>query len=57
MPAQALQTLPMTWPFAVWGLDMVGPFEKALGGYTHLFVAIDKFTKWIEVHPLSNTRA
>src|SRR6266508_1162794 len=48
MPAQELQTIPITWPFAVWGLDMVGPLQRAPGGYTHLFVAIDKFTKWIE---------
>jgi hypothetical protein len=39
----------ITWPFAVWGLDLVGPLQKALGGYTHLLVAIDKFSKWIEV--------
>jgi hypothetical protein len=24
------------------------PFKKAQGGYTHILVAIDKFTKWIE---------
>jgi hypothetical protein len=23
--AQVLQTIPITWPFAVWNLDMVGP--------------------------------
>jgi len=23
LPAQALQTIPITWPFAVWGLDLV----------------------------------
>jgi hypothetical protein len=49
LPAQALQTIPLTWSFAVWGLDLVGPLQKALGGYTHLLVAIDKFSKWIEV--------
>nr|ABF93727.1 retrotransposon protein, putative, Ty3-gypsy subclass [Oryza sativa Japonica Group] len=38
--------------FAVWGLDMVGPFKRAVGGYTHLFVAIDKFSKWIEAKPV-----
>jgi hypothetical protein len=27
---------------------MIGPFKKAQGGYTHVLVAIDKFTKWIE---------
>jgi ribonuclease HI len=31
LPAQALQTIPITWPFAVWGLDLVGPLQKALG--------------------------
>jgi hypothetical protein len=35
LPAQALQTIPITWPFAVWGLDLVGPLQKAPGGYTH----------------------
>ena len=48
MPASALKTIPLTWPFAVWGLDMVGPFKTACGGMTHLLVAMDRFTKWIE---------
>lgn len=42
------KTIPTTWPFAVWGLDMVGPLKSAPRGYTHLLVAIDEFTKWIE---------
>jgi ribonuclease HI len=25
LPAQALQTIPITWPFVVWDLDLVGP--------------------------------
>jgi ribonuclease HI len=49
LPAQALQTIPITWSFAVWGLDLVGPLQKAPGGFLHLLVAIDKFSKWIEV--------
>jgi transposase InsO family protein len=57
LPAQALQTIPITWPFAVWGLDLVGPLQKAPGGYTHLLVAIDKFSKWIEVRPLNSIRS
>jgi hypothetical protein len=28
LPAQHLQTIPVTWPFACWGLDMIGPFKK-----------------------------
>jgi hypothetical protein len=46
--AQQLQTIPITWPFACWGLDMIESFKKAQGGYTHVLVAIDKFTKCIE---------
>ena len=26
MPASALKTIPLAWSFAVWGLDMVGPY-------------------------------
>jgi ribonuclease HI len=54
LPAQQLQTIPVTWPFACWGLDMIGPFKKAQGGYTHVLVAIDKFTKRIEFKPIAS---
>jgi hypothetical protein len=54
LPAQTLQTIPITWSFAVWGLDLVGPLQKAPGGFTHLLVAINKFSKWIEVRPLTS---
>jgi hypothetical protein len=57
LPAQALQTIPITWTFAVWGLDLVGPLQKAPRGFTHLLVAIDKFSKWIEVRPLTSIRS
>jgi ribonuclease HI/transposase InsO family protein len=57
LPAQALQTIPITWPFAVWGLDLVGPLQKAPGGFSHLLVAIDKFSKWIEVRPITSIRS
>ena len=46
--AQALQTIPITWSFMVWGLDLVRPLKKAPEGYTHLLITVDKFTKWIE---------
>jgi transposase InsO family protein len=57
LPAQALQTIPITWPFAVWGLDLVGPLQKAPEGLSHLLVDIDKFSKWIEVRPLTSIRS
>jgi hypothetical protein len=57
MLAQALQMIPIIWPFVVWGLDLVGPLQKVPGSFTHLMVAIDKFSKWIEVRPLANTKS
>jgi hypothetical protein len=51
MPMQVLQTIPLTWSFSCWGFDTLGPFPQGRGGYKFLFVAIDKFTKWIEAEP------
>ena len=48
-PVGGLQTIPLSWPFAVWGLDILGPFPRAPGGYRYLYVVVDKFTKWAEV--------
>ena len=45
--------IPITWPFSVWGLDLVGPRKKVPGGYTHLLVTIDNITKWIEAWLIS----
>jgi transposase InsO family protein len=41
----------------VWVLDIVGPLRKAPEGFTHLLVAIEKFSKWVEVRPITNLRA
>jgi hypothetical protein len=38
-------------------LDIVGPLRKAPRGYTHLLVAVDKISKWIEARPIPNLRA
>jgi transposase InsO family protein len=32
---------------------MIGPFTTAPGGFTHVLVAIDKFTNWIEYKPIA----
>jgi transposase InsO family protein len=53
-PTQALQMIPPSWPFSVWGVDILGPFPRAVGGYRFLFIAIDKFTKWPEATPVVN---
>jgi hypothetical protein len=52
-PASALKTIPLTWPFAIWGLDMVEAYKPTRGKMTHILVMVDKFTKWIEVKPIS----
>jgi hypothetical protein len=49
LTAQVLRNIPPSWPFSMWGLDFVGPFRTAPGGYKHILIAVDKFTKWIEV--------
>ena len=33
---------------------MVGPLRTGRSGFTHLLVAVDKFTKWIEAKPIKN---
>jgi hypothetical protein len=33
---------------------LVGPLKRKTGGFTHLLVAVDKFSKWIEARPITN---
>jgi len=46
--------LSSSWPFAQWGLHIVGPFPKVVGNKRYSLVDTDYFTKWIEVEPLEN---
>ena len=57
MLTQELQTILASWPFACWGLDMIGPFKPTLGGFWYVYVAIDKFSKWIEYKMLVSATA
>jgi ribonuclease HI len=41
VPAYKLVTISPTWPFACWGLDMIGPLPTVLGGFNRVLVAID----------------
>jgi transposase InsO family protein len=36
---------------------MVEPLRQALVGFTHLLVAVDKFSKWIEARLIVNVRS
>ena len=57
MPPTALKTIPITWPFAVWGLDMVGPLKGGTHKQKYLLFMVDKFTKWIEAKPVKTAES
>jgi transposase InsO family protein len=44
--------IPCSWLFAVWGLDILGSFPRAVRGFRYLYVTIDKFTRWPEATPV-----
>nr|KYP31356.1 Retrovirus-related Pol polyprotein from transposon 17.6 [Cajanus cajan] len=52
-PPEAVHQMTSSWPFAQWGMDILGPFPPAKGQLKFLIVAIDYFTKWIEACPLA----
>ncbi|GAU19161.1 hypothetical protein TSUD_89260 [Trifolium subterraneum] len=56
-PANELKTLIFPWPFAWWGMDILGPFPTAARQVKYLIVAVDYFTKWIEAEPLAKIGA
>jgi len=41
------------WPFAKWGIDILGPFPLGRGQTKFMIVAVDYFTKWIEAEALT----
>ena len=55
-PGGVLNLLSSPWPFAQWGLDIVGSFPKATGNKRYLLVDTNYFTKWVEAEPLANIR-
>jgi hypothetical protein len=57
VPAYKLVTILPSWPFVCWGLDMIRPLPTAPRGFNRVLVAIDKFTKWIEVKPVTCPKA
>ncbi|XP_055960634.1 uncharacterized protein LOC130015110 [Mercurialis annua] len=52
-PAAHQSTIGSPWPFMIWGVDILGPFAPARGQVKFIVVAVDHFTKWIEVQPMS----
>ena len=41
------------WPFAQWGLDIIGLFPVAIQLLKFLIVGINYFTKWVEAEALA----
>ena len=53
LPAEKLTMIASLWPFAQWGIDIVGPLPQGKGQVKFLLVAIDYFTKWVEAKTLA----
>ena len=53
-PRGVLNPLSSPWPFAQRGMDIEGPFPKAVGNTKYLLVCTDYFTTWVKVEPLAN---
>ncbi|KAK8939028.1 hypothetical protein KSP39_PZI011373 [Platanthera zijinensis] len=54
-PAQHLCSITAPWPFAIWGMDLIGPFLQASGQRKFILVMIDYFSKCIEARALAKT--
>ncbi|XP_049399892.1 uncharacterized protein LOC125863978 [Solanum stenotomum] len=49
VPPNELNVMGSPWPFAAWGMDVIGPIEPpASNAHRFILVAIDYFTKWVE---------
>ncbi|XP_028058581.1 uncharacterized protein LOC114262423 [Camellia sinensis] len=55
-PARELLPLSSPWPFALWGLDIVGPLPATPDNRKFFIAATDYFTKWVEVEPLATIK-
>ena len=55
MPPTILNVISSTWPFSMWGIDMIRMIEpKASNGHYFILVAIDYFNKWVKASFYAN---
>ena len=52
-PTEELTPITALWPFAQWGLDIMGPFQVAFRQLKFLVVGINYFTNWVKVEALA----
>ena len=55
-PVQGLISISSSWPFAQWGIDIVGPFPTAPAQKKLLLVITDYFSKWIEADAFASIK-
>jgi hypothetical protein len=53
VPAEPLSIIISPWPYAQWGLDLIGKLPTARGQFKYAIVAVDYSTKWVEAAPLT----
>ena len=53
VPGEKITTISSPWPFAQWGIDIMGPLPQGKRQVKFLLVAIDCFTKWMEAEALA----
>lgn len=53
-PWGPLNPISSPWPFAQWGLDIVGHFPKAGDNRRWLLIGTDYYIKWVEAELLIN---
>ncbi|WJZ94286.1 hypothetical protein VitviT2T_013160 [Vitis vinifera] len=56
MPSATLKSVSGPWPFAQWGMDIVGPLPAAPAQKKFLLVATDYFSKWVEVEAYASIK-
>jgi hypothetical protein len=49
-----LRPIDISWPFVIWGIDIVDILPRAPGGFRYLFIGVDTFTKWMEAMSVVN---
>jgi hypothetical protein len=52
-PPEYLHSITSPWPFAKWGVDIVGLMPSGKGNKKFVVVAVDYFTKWAEAEALA----
>lgn len=56
-PSQKLKSMVASWPFSIWGIDIIGMINPNSQKVHKLIITFTKyFTKWIEAIPLKSTK-